>query len=374
MKEIRPIAIHLPQFHPFPENDEWWGKGFTEWTNVTKAKPLFKGHYQPHLPTDLGFYDLRLEQTRIDQAELARENGIYGFCYYHYWFDGKRLMDQPLDALLESKKPDFPFMFCWANEDWSRRWEGSEHLILIKQSYSKLDAENHCRCLIPFFLDERYIKVGNKPVFCFYKPQLIPNIKEYVTLFRKEAQKHGIELYLCFMENQEMFVGDDFEAAIEFQPWSKDLINFTTKVEKESFLGNFNNRYFWKAFEKLKLEKTYKELRHKVIYRIEYDEYVDYLLQRYKYPQNYKRYPGVTPMWDNTARLGKNSFLFKNSTPEKYGEWLRFHKNNFNPYSKDENFVFINAWNEWAEGNHLEPCIKWGKSYLDVTQSILKND
>jgi len=373
MKKIRPIAIHLPQFHPFPENDEWWGKGFTEWTNVTKAKPLFKGHYQPHLPTDLGFYDLRLEQTRIDQAELARENGIYGFCYYHYWFDGKRLMNEPLDALLESKKPDFPFMFCWANEDWSRKWEGSEDVILIKQSYSKLDAENHCRCMVPFFLDQRYIKVDNKPVFCFYKPQLIPNIKEYVNLFRKEAQKYGIELYLCYMENQEMFVGDDFEAAIEFQPWSKDLINFTTKVEKRSFLGRFNNRHFQKVFEKLKIEKTYKEMRHRVTYRVEYDEYVDYLLQRYKYPQDHKRYPGVTPMWDNTARLGKNSFLFKNSTPEKYGEWLQFHKNNFKPYSKDENFVFINAWNEWAEGNHLEPCIKWGKSYLNVTQSILKN-
>lgn len=370
---IRSIAIHLPQFHPFPENDEWWGKGFTEWTNVTKAKPLFKGHYQPHLPTDLGFYDLRLEQTRIDQAELAKENGIYGFCYYHYWFDGKRLMNQPLDALLESKKPDFPFMFCWANENWSRRWDGSDHLILIKQNYSRLDAENQCRFLVPFFLDERYIKVDGKQFFCIYKPELIPNIDEYVDSFRTEAQKHGIELYLCYMENQEMFSGNGFDAAIEFQPSTKYLVNFMDKVEKESLLNIFNNKYFLKMFRHLGLAELYSELRHKVGYHIEYDSYVDYLVQQYQYPQNYKRYPCVTPMWDNTARRGKDSFLFKNSTPEKYAEWLRFHKTNFSPYSNSENFLFINAWNEWAEGNHLEPCIKWGKSYLNATQSILKN-
>src|SRR6186713_2500734 len=204
--KIKAIAIHLPQFHPFPENDEWWGKGFTEWTNVTKTKPLFKEHYQPHLPTDLGFYDLRLEQTRIDQAELARENGIYGFCYYHYWFDGKRLMHQPLDDLLKSKRPDFPFMLCWANENWTRRWDGSEHFVLLRQSYSKLDAENHCRFMIPFFSDPRYIKVDNKPVFCFYKPQLIPNIKEYIEAFKTEAQKHAIEFYLCYMKIMKNFM------------------------------------------------------------------------------------------------------------------------------------------------------------------------
>lgn len=163
----RLIAIHLPQFHPFPENDAWWGKGFTEWTNVTKAKPLFKDHYQPHLPTDLGFYDLRLEQTRLDQAALAKEYGIYGFCYYHYWFNGKRLMHEPLDALLQSGKPDFPFMFCWANENWTRKWDGDEEKSLISQVYSVEDDREHIRFLCKeVFSDPRYIRVYGKPFCC----------------------------------------------------------------------------------------------------------------------------------------------------------------------------------------------------------------
>ena len=220
---MRPIAIHLPQFHPFPENDEWWGKGFTEWTNVTNAKPLFPGHYQPHLPADLGFYDLRLEESRIAQAELAKEYGIYGFCYYHYWFNGKRLMNRPLDEILKSKKPDFPFMLCWANENWTRRWDGKEEEILIHQNYSEEDDLAHIRFLCEtFFSDHRYIKIEGKPFISIYKPYLLPDLKKTLESWRREAMKAGFPgLVIAFMNQTGNFIDTTdagFDYAIDFQP------------------------------------------------------------------------------------------------------------------------------------------------------------
>ena len=191
--DVRPIAIYLPQFHPIPENDQWWGKGFTEWTNVARATPLLPGHYQPHLPSDLGFYDLRLADTREAQAELARQHGIYGFCYYHYWFNGHRLLNRPVDEVLASGKPDFPFMFCWANENWSRRWNEEDQAILIKHDYSFEDDERHINFLIPFFKDKRYIKVGNKPVFSIYRSDLFPDIARTIDIWRKVVRQHGFD-------------------------------------------------------------------------------------------------------------------------------------------------------------------------------------
>lgn len=176
----RVIAIYLPQYHPFKENDEWWGKGFTEWTNVTKSRPRFPGHYQPHLPSDLGFYDLRVPEVREQQAQMAKEFGLYGFCYYHYWFNGKLLMERPLQEILESGKPNFPFMICWANENWTRAWDGGEKQILIKQEYTEEDARNHIKWLIPYFKDYRYIRIDDKPVIAIYRTTIIPNFK-YMT-------------------------------------------------------------------------------------------------------------------------------------------------------------------------------------------------
>src|SRR5665647_256742 len=198
--KIRPIAMYLPQFHPIPENDEWWGKGFTEWTNVAKAKPLFKGHYQPHLPADLGFYDLRLEESRIAQAEMAKVNGIYGFCYYHYWFNGKRILERPFQEIFETGKPDFPFMLCWANENWTRTWDGGNHHILLEQKHSPEDDRNHIKALIPYFKDSRYIRVDNKPVFSVYRASLFPDISNTIRIWREEAEKEGLELYICCFE------------------------------------------------------------------------------------------------------------------------------------------------------------------------------
>ena len=218
---IKPIAIYLPQFHPTPENDKWWGKGFTEWTNVTKAEPRFEGHYQPHLPADLGFYDLRLEEARLAQEALAKEYGIYGFCYYHYWFNGKRLLYEPLDRKMKNPKEDFPFMLCWANENWSRSWDGSENKMLMKQEYSEEDDRNHIQHLLTYFKDERYIRVDGKPFFAFYKPDLFPNIKRTLEIFREEARKQKIELYLTWFERWIGWQGENhedlgFDAAVEF--------------------------------------------------------------------------------------------------------------------------------------------------------------
>jgi lipopolysaccharide biosynthesis protein len=372
----RPIAFYLPQFHPIPENDEWWGRGFTEWTNVTKAKPLFKGHYQPHLPADLGFYDLRLPEVREQQAQLAKDYGIYGFCYYHYWFNGKRLLERPAEEVLQSGKPDFPFMLCWANENWSRRWDGSEHVVLMKQEYSEADAQAHSRSLIPYFTDKRYITIDNKPVFAIYRPQLIPQLPGYINAFREEAQKAGVELYLLCVEAfdpLEPSVLNCFDAVIEFQPQSLMLTQFIKEQLQKKVYKHLPARAYNKILRTLGMKEQLEDYMFRVQYNLDYNEYVDYLLDNYQYPTSYKRFPGVNPMWDNTARRGKNAMFFYNSNPEKYAEWLQYHMENFTPYSKWENLLFINAWNEWAEGNHLEPCQRWGKAYLEATKEALSN-
>lgn len=346
-KKIRAIAIYLPQFHPIPENDEWWGKGFTEWTNVTKAKPRFEGHYQPHHPADLGYYDLRLEETRIEQAKLAAEYGISGFCYYHYWFIGKRILDRPAEDMLESGKPDFPFCFCWANENWTRRWDGRGEEVLLKQEYSEEDDLNHISHLKKFFNDARYIKVDGKPLFVVYRPSLFPDIKKTTECWRAECRKNGVgEIYLAYMQSFKNNAEPEtigFDAAIEFQP-------------------NFS---FFPPAIKSEQDECFSSHDHVFTY----DEVVANMLKR---PQvSYKLFPGVFPMWDNTSRRDAGATIIHNSTSKKYGAWLSEVVKSFKPYSKDENFVFLNAWNEWAEGNHLEPCRKWGRAYLEETKSVL---
>ncbi len=219
----RAIAFYLPQFHPIPENDQWWGKGFTEWTNVIKARPLFKNHYQPHLPADLGFYDLRLPETRKAQADLARQHGIHGFCYYHYWFNGKRLLERPLDEVLTSGQPDFPFCICWANENWTRRWNGEDQDILIKQTYSSEDDLNHIRTLIPYFRDHRYIKVNGRPLILIYRVSSLPHPAQTAAIWRREAIRAGFpDLYLCTVVSLGTLDFDPasigFDSAVDFPP------------------------------------------------------------------------------------------------------------------------------------------------------------
>ncbi len=351
---VRPIAFYLPQYHPIPENDAWWGKGFTEWRNVAQAQPRFPDHYQPHLPADLGFYDLRLPEVREAQADLAREYGIHGFCYYHYWFNGKRLLERPLDEMLASGQPDFPFCLCWANENWTRAWDGGESEILIGEDYSEDDDRQHIQWLARVFADKRYIRIDDKPVLLVYRATNLPSPSRTTAIWRGEARRLGIgELYLGRVESIKPYEDGDptklgFDAAIEFQPdWSW----FGTPLPGYS----------------LGLSANASERENHVY---DYATVVSRMLSR---PQpTYKRFPCVSPTWDNTARRRKgDAWVLHNSTPEFYGVWLGAVLDTFRPGSPSENLVFINAWNEWAEGCHLEPCQKWGRGYLEATRDAL---
>lgn len=356
---MKAIAIHLPQFHPFPENDVWWGKGFTEWTNVVKATPRFTGHYQPHLPSDLGFYDLRLEETRIAQAELARAHGIFGFCYYHYWFNGKRLLHRPLDDMLKTKTPDFPFMLCWANENWTKRWDGLDNEVLVKQNYSLTDDEAHIRFLCEkYFSDVRYIRVDNKPFFIVYRPGLFPNVSKTLELWRDIAIKLGIgELYIGYMHDSWLNLtleNTGFDCAIEPQPDFGDLpprLGLSRTNRFLSSLGISRSPY----------------LRDNIY---DYAQYAEKMMRR-EIVEN--RYPGITPMWDNSARRKTDATLFEGANPETYKKWLEHILWQYQKINCRNKFVFINAWNEWAEGNHLEPCQRWGLKYLEATKAALQS-
>lgn len=371
---FRPIAIHLPQFHPIPENDQWWGKGFTEWANVVKARPLYEGHYQPQLPSDLGFYDLRLSEAREAQAKMARDNGIYGFCYYHYWFNGKRLLERPVDEILSTGKPDFPFMLCWANENWTRRWDGEDQEILMGQNYSEEDDIEHMRHLIQYFIDPRYIRINNKPVFILYKVFLLPDPEATVKRWRQVAAEYGIELYLCHMvfgyKKEWNKLVNGFDATIDFEPFGIRRQQKLTPLFKSAQVGELNK--FQRLINKIKLN-TFKNKVINVSNVYEYKSMYEKIISTSNI--DFKIYPSLVPGWDNTARRkNKPVLILDNSTPEFFQEWLSKIKNDFKPYSEDENLIFINAWNEWAEGNHLEPCRKWGTQYLDVVKRVFSTN
>jgi lipopolysaccharide biosynthesis protein len=359
-RAARVVAFYLPQFHPIPENDKWWGKGFTEWANVAKAKPLFRGHYQPHIPGELGFYDLRLPEARQAQADIAKEYGIHGFCYYHYWFSGKRLLERPFNEVLISGQPDFPFCLCWANENWSRRWDGEDNEILSAQEYGEEDDKSHIRWLSEAFQDSRYIRVDGKPIFLVYRASKLPNPLRTASLWREEARQQGIgEIYLCKVENSLVDRCDPitigFDAAVEFQP---DWANLGTPLRRTRF-------WHWAG----QLGLTGKAYQTNYVY--DYAEFVERMLRKETPP--YVRFPCVTPSWDNTARRKSGAMILKGSTPELYGYWLRKVMQRSAASDPERNLVFVNAWNEWGEGNHLEPDQTFGSAYLETTRRIISS-
>jgi hypothetical protein len=370
MSKFRAICIYLPQFHPIPENDKWWGKGFTEWRNVVSAKPLTKNHYQPHLPSDLGFYDLRLSEVFYEQINLAKEAGIYGFMFYEYWFSGKRLLETPIENYLKDSSIDFPYFLCWANENWTRNWDGWNKEVLLKQEYSIEDFSNHFdQVYSRHFLSDKYIKVYGKPVISIYKPELIPQLDQLKEVWVEKAKALGFPgIYFICCEssgkpnNPENY---KFDASYEFQPnW--DISNFYRfKTNIFDFLvEKISNEYLKKI-----ILKNFKYLFAKN-YFYDYRKYSEDPRHN-KYP-GYKRFPCIMPSWDNSPRrkLG-NAAIFLNSSPKLYFEWFNRLSRNYRPYSEEENFIFINAWNEWAEGAHLEPCQKWGKANLIATKKAL---
>lgn len=354
---VRLIAFYLPQFHPIPENDEWWGRGFTEWTNVVKARPLFRGHYQPHLPADLGFYDLRLPEAREAQAELAKQYGIHGFCYYHYWFGGRRLLERPFSEVLSSGRPDFPFCLCWANDSWSRTWDGISGQILVTQEYGEEDDRRHMQSLAQVFADERYIRVDGKPLFLVYRSSSMPDSKRTTEIWREEAHRLGIgELYLCRVESR-FDLGDPvalgFDAAVEFQPHFLSL-------PPPQYSGRR-----WLLHRKLGMVP--KGYRENCI--VDYEEGVGRLIDR-PHP-GYLRHRGVAPSWDNSPRRAREAIILHNANPDVYERWLKIVIERTVAECLTNRMVFINAWNEWAEGCHLEPCQKWGRAYLESTRRAL---
>ena len=344
--KVKLLAYYLPQFHPFEENDGWWGKGFTEWTNVTRGRPRFNGHYQPRLPRDLGFYDLRLKETLLAQAEMARNGGLEGFCFYHYWFNGRRLMDGPVNMLLNNPDIELPFCIMWANENWSRRWDGLDQDILIAQDYHDKDDEAFIEDLVRHFKDPRYIRIDGKPLFFIYRPGIVPNAKEKFAKWRfllKEQYSLEIVFYMvqAFDDLDPRPYGLD--GAIEFPP-HKVAVGLPSVAQElgiidADFVGHYPS----------------------------YDAMVENSLQEIDF--EYDVIKAVTPMWDNEARKPAKGMGFVGSTPKKYERWLsevvRFSREN--PVQGNHSFVGVNAWNEWAEGAYLEPDIHWGSAYLNAT-------
>jgi hypothetical protein len=348
--EVKLIAFYLPQFHPFSENDEWWGKGFTEWTNVGKAVPNFVGHYQPHCPIHMGYYDLRVPGVMEEQAKLAKNYGIYGFSYYFYWFGGKTLMETPLQCMLANKNVDMPFCLTWANENWTRCWDGQDNDILISQKHSERDSVAFITHLLTYFQDERYIKIDGKPLLIIYRPSIIPKIKETSKIWRSEIERAGLPgVYLVsaqtFGASSPKPFG--FDAAVEFPPHT----SVSREISKECRITNA-------GFQGL-------------IYS--YEQAVQNAVQE-KEP-HYKLFRTAMLSWDNTARKQHASHIFHGFSLLRYKQWLASlcaATFNSKKYSSDEKLVFINAWNEWAEGTHLEPDQKYGYGYLEATHQVIK--
>jgi len=353
-----PIAFYLPQYHPIPENDEWWGKGFTEWTNTAKARPLFKGHYQPHVPADLGFYDLRLPESRAAQAHLAREYGVAAFCYYHYWFGGgRRLLERPFDEVLGSGQPDFPFCLCWANQTWTGIWHGAPNKVLIEQTYpGEDDQRRHFDYLLRAFMDERYLRVDGKPVFVVYNPDELPDSLRMTALWRDLAARAGLPgLHLVAEHSSPLWdsaaAGFDARVSVRLPPRRRTLQAWATWRHPVRKL-----KYWYSNWRDLPTIHQYEHVSDFVVGAP---------------TPGIETYPCVIPNWDNTPRSGSNGMVLRGSTPDLFRRQVRKAISSVSDLPEEHRLVFIKSWNEWAEGNHLEPDLKFGRGYLEVLRAEL---
>lgn len=350
------IAFYLPQFHEIPENSEWWGEGFTEWTNVKKAEPLFEGHEQPVEAGELGYYNLLDPEIRNQQALLAKEHGITAFCYWHYWFgNGKKLLEKPLQDVLKLKEPDFPFCLGWANESWTGIWHGSPENVLMEQTYpGEADIIHHFENVLPAFKDERYLKIDGKPFFLVYRPEEHPDLKLFTQTFQTLAQREG-------------FKGIHFVATNVPENWNLDEFGF------QALAPSYHNGILWREKKSLLKRASQKIFNHDE--SSEKKRIFDYTeASRYFLPGQIRKghiYPVVVPRWDNSPRSGRKGVVFKNSTPENYEHHLREAVNYSREHGGKHPVIMVKSWNEWAEGNYLEPDKQWGRAYLEVTKKIL---
>ena len=362
-KKVRVIAFYLPQFHPIPENDEWWGKGFTEWTNVGKAKPMFKGHYQPKVPADLGYYDLRLPIIREQQVELAKEAGVYGFCYWHYWLgNGKRLMETIFDEVLSTGKPDFPFCLGWANHSWyAKEWNADgvdKKRLLIEQCYTGLeDLRLHFDYLVKAFRDPRYIKVNNQPLLYIFDPITLPQL--YMDKLQEWSKESGFQDGIFLVANSiinypmEMFLNKGY-SAVTYQRSSGSKYHYYNKFRKALF----------------RLNDYYK----KVIYRYPLfsEEYKNALIIDPDIDNHNCVFPFILPNWDHTPRSGKHGRVLLNSTPALFKKQVSLALRTIANKPDEMKILFLKSWNEWAEGNYMEPDLKFGKGYINALKEALE--
>lgn len=376
--KARVIALYLPQFHPIPENDAWWGKGFTEWTNVGKAKPLFRGHYQPRVPANLGYYDLRMPEVREAQAELAREAGIEGFCYWHYWFgDGKELLERPFHEVLESGKPDFPFCLGWANQSWTNRtWNSTKRFtkesVLIEQTYTETDHIIHFNSLLKAFTDNRYIKVDDKPIFLVFNPHGIPDVKSFIDLWNNLAIKNGLKgiHFVGITENFEIRTVDNT---------GKSQFRIQKLIDSGEY---FYNRILDMGFDAVNSRGINRaQIRATSFFIYYFFKFINLklglrVLTKYNYSKIIKNlyvsedtwenvYPTITPNWDRSPRSGKMAIIWHGSTPALFYKNMKEAIEIIKNKSDEHKLIFLQSWNEWGEGNYVEPDIIYGKGYLD---------
>lgn len=354
---VRILATYLPQFHPIPENDEWWGKGFTEWTNVGKAQKLFRGHYQPRVPADLGYYDLRLPEVRQQQADLAKEYGIEGFCYWHYWFgDGKRLLERPFNEVLASGKPDFPFCLSWANHSWYDKQfnkEGNDRLLIEQKYNGTEDYLQHFYTVLPAFKDKRYVRVENKPVFQIYLPLASPEIEKFIACWQSEAIKNGLD-------------------GIHFVGHTHNEEDYTAIIEKGFSAINVVRLYHFHKHAYSIPERIYIKLKRIWFKRgsiFDYQRLYKYFASEKDSQQNW--YPAIIPNWDHSPRSGRKGNIFINSNPQVFKKHVKQVLDLVKHKEPEHRIIFLKSWNEWAEGNYMEPDLKFGRGYLQALKEAI---
>ena len=359
MSKPRIFALYLPQYHPFPENDEWWGKGFTEWTNVARARKLFPGHNQPHIPADLGFYDLRLPEVRMQQAELAKQAGIEGFCYYDYWFgNGKRLMERPITEVINSQKPNFPFCFAWANHSWYKKlWDPKQpgkDKLLIKQEYPGIkDYTEHFYTLRPAFKDNRYVKVNGELFYIVYDALGFQDVGTFIRTWRNLAKENGL--------NDFYFVASDFNSENR-----QKLLNMGFDATHN--VDHLNIYHKSNLLIKAALTISRKYLHIPMIYK--YKNAIKYML----HPdcQTRETIPVIVPNWDHTPRSGSKGLVLTNADPKYFKELAKAAIKMVRNKPQEEQIIILKSWNEWGEGNYMEPDLQYGHGYINALAEAIK--